>query len=54
MTSEAHNNILPITDGFYRQVKQISGAHMKPERYTPQTKKRRGMAPPVVSQLIFP
>jgi len=38
-----------ITDGFYRQVKQISGAHMKPERYTPQNKKRRGMAPPVVS-----
>ncbi|XP_056118632.1 denticleless protein homolog isoform X2 [Rhinichthys klamathensis goyatoka] len=37
-------------DGFYRQVKQISGAHMKPERYTPQNKKRRGMAPPVDSQ----
>uniref|UniRef100_A0A672RYM9 Serine/threonine-protein phosphatase 2A 56 kDa regulatory subunit alpha isoform-like n=1 Tax=Sinocyclocheilus grahami TaxID=75366 RepID=A0A672RYM9_SINGR len=37
-------------DGFYRQVKQISGAHMKPEKYTPQTKKRRGMAPPVDSQ----
>ncbi|XP_056620512.1 denticleless protein homolog [Triplophysa dalaica] len=37
-------------DGFYRQVKQISGAHMKPERHTPQTKKRRGMAPPVDSQ----
>ncbi|NP_775348.1 denticleless protein homolog [Danio rerio] len=37
-------------DGFYRQVKQISGAHMKPERFTPQTKKRRGMAPPVDSQ----
>ncbi|KTG05971.1 hypothetical protein cypCar_00014172 [Cyprinus carpio] len=37
-------------DGFYRQIKQISGAHMKPEKYTPQTKKRRGMAPPVDSQ----
>ncbi|XP_065124939.1 denticleless protein homolog [Paramisgurnus dabryanus] len=37
-------------DGYYRQVKQISGAHMKPERHTPQTKKRRGMAPPVDSQ----
>ncbi|XP_042633402.1 denticleless protein homolog [Cyprinus carpio] len=37
-------------DGFYRQVKQITGAHMKPEKYTPQIKKRRGMAPPVDSQ----
>ncbi|XP_051501016.1 denticleless protein homolog [Myxocyprinus asiaticus] len=37
-------------DGFYRQVKQISGAHMKPERHMPQAKKRRGMAPPVDSQ----
>ncbi|XP_026871760.2 denticleless protein homolog [Electrophorus electricus] len=41
-------------DGFYRQVKQISGAHMKTERHTPQTKKRRppsrGMAPSVDSQ----
>ncbi|KAF5898635.1 denticleless protein [Clarias magur] len=41
-------------DGFYRQVKQISGAHMKVERNTPQTKKKRatsrGMAPSVDSQ----
>ncbi|XP_076873775.1 denticleless protein homolog [Brachyhypopomus gauderio] len=41
-------------DGFYRQVKQISGAHMKTERHTPQAKKRRtpsrGMAPSVDSQ----
>ncbi|XP_052390972.1 denticleless protein homolog isoform X2 [Carassius gibelio] len=37
-------------DGFYRQVKQITGAHMKLEKYTPQIKKRRGMAPPVDSQ----
>uniref|UniRef100_A0A671N9Y4 Denticleless protein homolog n=1 Tax=Sinocyclocheilus anshuiensis TaxID=1608454 RepID=A0A671N9Y4_9TELE len=37
-------------DGFYRQVKQITCAHMKPEKYTPQIKKRRGMAPPVDSQ----
>ncbi|KAF7690411.1 denticleless protein homolog [Silurus meridionalis] len=41
-------------DGFYRQVKQISGAHMKMERNTPQTKKKRapsrGMAPSVDSQ----
>lgn len=43
-------------DGFYRQVKQISGAHNKAERITPsKTKKRRpstrGMAPTVVSLL---
>ncbi|XP_076024090.1 denticleless protein homolog [Genypterus blacodes] len=42
-------------DGFYRQVKQISGAHNKAERITPsKTKKRRpsvrGMAPTVDSQ----
>ncbi|XP_036438606.1 denticleless protein homolog [Colossoma macropomum] len=41
-------------DGFYRQVKQISGAHMKTEGNTPQTKKKRassrGMAPSVDSQ----
>ncbi|MCJ8743833.1 hypothetical protein PDJAM_G00098920 [Pangasius djambal] len=41
-------------DGFYRQMKQISGAHMKMERNTPQTKKKRvtsrGMAPSVDSQ----
>ncbi|XP_059355050.1 denticleless protein homolog isoform X2 [Carassius carassius] len=37
-------------DGFYRQVKQITGAHMKLEKHTPQIKKRRGMAPPVDSQ----
>lgn len=41
-------------DGFYRQMKQISGAHMKMERNTPQTKKKRapsrGMAPSVVRQ----
>ncbi|TRY59876.1 hypothetical protein DNTS_013574 [Danionella cerebrum] len=37
-------------EGFFRQVKQISGAHMKCERNTPQTKKRRGMAPAVDSQ----
>ncbi|KAF4082529.1 hypothetical protein AMELA_G00152550 [Ameiurus melas] len=41
-------------DGFYRQTKQISGAHMKVERNTPQTKKKRatsrGMAPSVDSQ----
>lgn len=43
---------VPVTDGFYRQVKQISGAHMKPERHTPQTKKRRGMAPPVACSVF--
>ncbi|XP_071775216.1 denticleless protein homolog [Centroberyx gerrardi] len=42
-------------DGFYRQVKQISGAHNKADRSTPsKTKKRRpgarGMAPSVDSQ----
>uniref|UniRef100_A0A4W5P0Y7 Denticleless E3 ubiquitin protein ligase homolog (Drosophila) n=1 Tax=Hucho hucho TaxID=62062 RepID=A0A4W5P0Y7_9TELE len=42
-------------DGFYRQVKQISGAHNKMDRNTPcNTKKRRpgtrGMAPSVDSQ----
>ncbi|XP_060773875.1 denticleless protein homolog [Neoarius graeffei] len=41
-------------DGFYRQMKQISGAHMKMVRNTPQTKKKRvpsrGMAPSVDSQ----
>ncbi|GAA6102128.1 denticleless protein homolog [Tachysurus ichikawai] len=41
-------------DGFYRQMKQISGAHMKMDRNTPQTKKKRavsrGMAPSVDSQ----
>ncbi|KAM3861045.1 denticleless protein homolog [Diretmus argenteus] len=42
-------------DGFYRQVKQISGAHNKVDRSTPsKTKKRRpstrGMAPSVDSQ----
>ncbi|KAM4601300.1 denticleless protein homolog [Polymixia lowei] len=42
-------------DGFYRQVKQISGAHNKTDRNTPsKTKKRRpsvrGMAPTVDSQ----
>ncbi|CDQ75756.1 unnamed protein product [Oncorhynchus mykiss] len=42
-------------DGFYRQVKQISGAHNKTDRNTPSnTKKRRsgtrGMAPSVDSQ----
>ncbi|XP_030637580.1 denticleless protein homolog [Chanos chanos] len=41
-------------DGFYRQVKQISGAHNKPDRNTPQTKKKRplskGIAPSVDSQ----
>ncbi|XP_064846816.1 denticleless protein homolog [Oncorhynchus masou masou] len=42
-------------DGFYRQVKQISGAHNKMDRNTPSnTKKRRpgtrGMAPSVDSQ----
>uniref|UniRef100_A0A667XV32 Denticleless E3 ubiquitin protein ligase homolog (Drosophila) n=1 Tax=Myripristis murdjan TaxID=586833 RepID=A0A667XV32_9TELE len=42
-------------DGFYRQVKQISGAHNKAERNTPsKVKKRRscarGMAPSVDSQ----
>ncbi|XP_017311441.1 denticleless protein homolog isoform X2 [Ictalurus punctatus] len=41
-------------DGFYRQMKQISGAHMKVERNTPPAKKKRatsrGMAPSVDSQ----
>ncbi|KAF7666042.1 hypothetical protein LDENG_00119970 [Lucifuga dentata] len=42
-------------DGFYRQVKQISGAHNKPERNMPSNTKRRrpsthGMAPSVDSQ----
>ncbi|KAG9283144.1 hypothetical protein AMEX_G1882 [Astyanax mexicanus] len=41
-------------DGFYRQVKQISGAHMKTAGNTPQNKKKRsscrGMAPSVDSQ----
>lgn len=47
--------ILPfLTDGYYRQVKQISGAHNKAETNpTAKTKKRRsiarGMAPSVVS-----
>lgn len=46
------------SDGFYRQVKQISGAHNKMDRNTPNTKKRRpgtrGMAPSVVSSKIDP
>ncbi|KAL4630562.1 hypothetical protein GN956_G15886 [Arapaima gigas] len=42
-------------DGYYRQVKQISGAHNKVDRYTPSKTKRRrltyrGMAPSVDSQ----
>ncbi|XP_028809169.1 denticleless protein homolog [Denticeps clupeoides] len=38
-------------DGFYRQVKQISGAHNKTDRCTPsKAKKKRGMAPSVDSQ----
>lgn len=39
------------SDGFYRQVKQISGAHNKMDRNTPsKTKKKRpGMDPSVVS-----
>uniref|UniRef100_A0A6Q2X689 Uncharacterized protein n=1 Tax=Esox lucius TaxID=8010 RepID=A0A6Q2X689_ESOLU len=42
-------------DGFYRQVKQISGAHNKTERNTPSSAKKRrlptrGMAPSVDSQ----
>lgn len=47
--------ILPfLTDGYYRQVKQISGAHNKAETNpTAKAKKRRsfvrGMAPSVVS-----
>lgn len=45
-----------LSDGFYRQVKQISGAHNKAEPNPPsKTKKRRssmrGMAPSVVSFL---
>lgn len=45
-----------LPDGFYRQVKQISGAHNKAEPNPPsKTKKRRssmrGMAPSVVSFL---
>lgn len=43
-----------LSDGFYRQVNQISGAHNKAESNAPtKTKKRRGstrgMAPSVVS-----
>uniref|UniRef100_A0A8C9RAW1 Denticleless E3 ubiquitin protein ligase homolog (Drosophila) n=1 Tax=Scleropages formosus TaxID=113540 RepID=A0A8C9RAW1_SCLFO len=42
-------------DGYYRQVKQISGAHNKVDRHTPSKTKRRrlpirGMAPSVDSQ----
>lgn len=45
-----------LSDGFYRQVKQISGAHNKAET-NPSTKAKkrrssaRGMAPSVVSFL---
>ena len=43
-----------LTDGFYRQVKQISGAHNKSERVTPSKMKKRrpnvrGMANGLVS-----
>ncbi|KPP63132.1 hypothetical protein Z043_118634, partial [Scleropages formosus] len=46
-------------DGYYRQVKQISGAHNKVDRHTPSKTKRRrlpirGMAPSVVSVASSP
>ena len=47
---------LSLTDGFYRQVKQISGAHNKSERHTPsQLKKRRPSVRSMANGLVsFP